>query len=202
MNTEILLSRLAGLWGVALALLLMTGCAGIFVTTDYDTSRDFSRLKTYAWLEPKSRLVIDPLVDNDLMVKRIRRSVEAELAKRGYARAEGGAAVDFYITYHVSSEDRISISSFHNTFGYYPCWAPGCIGAGFNYSPDIHVSQYKQGTFMLDIVDPASDKLMWRGVAGQRLTSGTPEQRDEYVRGIISAILEKFPPGRNQQGDN
>lgn len=65
-------------------------------------------------------------------------------------------------------------------------------GAGFGN--DIYVRQYKQGTFMLDIVDPASRELIWRGVAGKRLNSGTPQERDDYVRGIVSAILAEFPP--------
>lgn len=178
------------------ALLLLGGCTTISVSTDYDTSRDFSSLKTYAWLAPKTRVVVDPLVDNDLMIKRIERSVELELQKLGYSRAEGDTSADFLITYYVSAEDKVKISSFHTNFGYYPCWHPGCVGYGMGYSPDIQVQQYKQGTFMLDIIDPASEQLMWRGVAGKRLTSGTPQERDDYVRAIVEAILAKFPPGR------
>lgn len=174
----------------------MAGCAGISVSTDYDTSRDFSTLKTYAWLEPKAKLVIDPLVDNDLMDKRIRRSVDAELQKRGYIKATGDKAADFLITYHVMAEDKLSVSSFQGAFGYYPCWNPGCAGYGYGIDPDISVQQYKQGTFMLDVIDPASKRLIWRGVAGEPLTSGTPQQRDAYVRAIVGAILAKFPPMR------
>ncbi len=162
------------------------------MNTDYDTSRDFAALKTYAWLKPQEKLVSDPLVDNDLMNARIKRSVTAELRKRGYTEASGTEGADFLITYHVSSEDKISVDSFHGSYGYYPCW--GCYGPGFGYDRDVHVRQYKQGTFMLDVIDPASEKLMWRGTAGKRLVSGTPEERDEYVRSIVTAILEKFPP--------
>lgn len=177
----------------------LSGCAGISVNTDYDTSRDFAALKHYAWLAPKTKPLIDPLVDNDLMDKRIQRAVEAELQKLGYVRAAGDIGADFLITYHVSAEDRIKVSSFHTNFGYYPCWHPGCVGYGFGYQPDVHVRQYKEGTFMLDVIDPASQQLMWRGVAGKQLTSGTPQERDEYVRAIVTAILAKFPPGRVAQ---
>lgn len=181
---------------LAVLLVLLSGCSTISVSTDYDTSRDFSTLKTFAWLAPKSKLVVDPLVDNDLMIKRIERSVELELQKLGYTRAEGDTGADFLITYHVSAEDKIKVSSWHTDFGYYPCWHPGCVRYGVGYQPDVQVQQYKQGTFMLDVIDPASEQLMWRGVAGKRLSDGTPAQRDEYVRAIVTAILAKFPPGR------
>ena len=180
-----------------IATLVVVGCTGVNVSTDYDTGRDFSSLKTYAWLEPNQKLVVDPLVDNDLMVGRIQRSVDAELRALGYVKASAAEGADFFVTYHVSAEDKISINSFRSNFGYYPCW--GCFGRrgghGFGGGNDIQVRQYKQGTFMLDVVDPASKQLMWRGVAGKRLTSGSPHQRDDYVQVIVNAILAKFPPG-------
>lgn len=179
---------------VVLAVML-SGCSTISVSTDYDTSRDFAALKTFAWMQPKSKLVVDPLVDNDLMIKRIQRSVETELNRRGYVKATGDTGADFLVTYHVSAEDKVKVDTFHTNFGYYPCWHRGCMGYGFGYQPDVQVRQYKQGTFMLDIVDPVSEQLMWRGVAGKRLSSGTPSQRDQYVQEIVAAILAKFPPG-------
>ena len=178
---------------VAIAIMGLVACGTISVYTDYDTSRDFSTLKTFGWLASKQKLVEDPLVDNDLMAQRIQRAVEAELQTRGYTKASGEESVDFLVTYHVAAEDKISVNSYHTNFGYYPCWH-GCYGPAWGYDSDVYVSQYKQGTFMLDIVDPASEKLMWRGSAGKRLSSGTPEERDAYVRGIVGAILAKFPP--------
>ena len=179
---------------IATLVLAVAGCAGISVSTDYDTSRDYGSLKTYAWMTPAKKLITDPLVDNDLMNKRVQRSVESELAALGYVKASGDEGADFFVTYHVSSEDKISVSSFHGHYGYYPCWR-GCYGYGYGgRGSDISVRQYKQGTFMIDVVDPASRELMWRGVAGKRLSSGTPEERNEYVRSIVTAILAKFPP--------
>lgn len=181
----------------AALLATLVACSGIPVNTDFDTSRNFSALKTYTWMAPVKKLVVDPLVDNDLMSKRIQRAVEAELNLRGFVKATGDEGVDFYITYYVSSEDKISVSSFRGYYGYYPCWG-GCYGYGFGFDPDIYVRHYKEGTFMLDVVDPASQSLMWRGVAGRQLSTGTPAERDDYVRAIVGAILAKFPPSAGQ----
>ena len=111
--------------GLLMAALSLAACAGIQVTTDYDTSRQFSTLTTYAWMEPNKKLIIDPLVDNGLMNKRVQRSVEAELAALGFVKAEGDKGADFFITYHVSAETKLSVTSFHGSYGYYPCWG-GC----------------------------------------------------------------------------
>ena len=109
--------------GVFLMLALsLVGCSGIPVSTDYDTSRQFPQLSTYAWMVPKQKLVEDPTVDNDLMNNRVMRAVDAELFGMGVEKATGDASADFLITYHVSAENRQSINSFHSSYGYYPCW--------------------------------------------------------------------------------
>lgn len=179
---------------IGLAMLsVLAACSSIPVSTDYDTSRDFSALKTYTWMEPKARVIIDPLVDNDLMAARIRKSVDEHMASRGYVKATGDTAADFHITYQVGSKEKLDVQSYHTTFGYYPCW--GCYGPGFGGS-DIYVRQYTEGSFMLDVIDPASQQLIWRGVAARRLQgSGTPQERDLFISEVVSAILADFPPG-------
>ena len=184
-------------WLIVVLAVGLAGCSTISVSTDYDTSRDFAALKRFTWMAPQQKLVVDPLVDNDLMGNRIRQSVITELKARGYVQAGEGEGADFFITYHVTAEDKISATTFHGSYGYYPCWQ-GCGGLTPGFDADVIVQQYKQGTFMLDVIDPASEKLMWRGIAEKRLTSGTPGERDEAVRAIVSAILSRFPPAVGQ----
>lgn len=189
------LVRSIKMWVGLLGLLSLAACSSIQVNTDYDTSRQYSALKTYAWMKPKQEVVIDPLVNNDLMQRRVERAVERSLAAQGFVKATGEQSADFLVTYYVSAETKLSVTNFHSDFGYYPCWG-GCYRYGFGYgmNQDISVRQYKVGTFMLDIIDPATSELMWRGAAGKQLSTGTPEERDTYVTEIISAILAKFPP--------
>ncbi|WP_159931177.1 DUF4136 domain-containing protein [Oceanicoccus sp. KOV_DT_Chl] len=171
----------------------LTACTGVVVNTDYDTSRNFGKLKHYAWLEPKQKLVVDPLVDNSLMNMRVQRAVERQLAAQGFVKAEGDTAVDFLITYHVSSKTKLSVDTFHAGYGYYPCW--GCFGYNSFGGQHTTVREYQQGTFMLDVVDPANSGLIWRGIAGRRLSeTRTPQERDVFVDEIVTAILAKFPP--------
>lgn len=175
-----------------IAALSLVACGGIPVSTDYDTARQFSQLSTYAWMTPKEKLIIDPLVDNDLTNKRVERAVESQLAARGFQKAIGGQSADFLVTYHVSAETKQTVSNFHGHYGYYPCWR-GCYSYGGLHS-DVYTREYKEGTFMIDVIDPASSELIWRGISGRRLSSKTPQERDAFIRETVAAILAEFPP--------
>ena len=190
-------------------LFTLTACSTIKVSTDFNVEYDFNNLTTYAWMEPKQAIPKNPLVDNDLMNERVRRSVAKQLTSQGFAKAEGDNSADFLITYHISTETKISIKRFHNLYGYYPyCWNHCFLYNRFygydyfhgyrygHYGPDddISVVQYQQSTFMLDIIEPATNKLIWRGVAKRQLPSGNAQQRDIYIDEIVTAILAQFPP--------
>jgi len=183
---------------ILIAILALAGCATNPVTTDYDPNFNFVGLKTYDWVDNSERAVKDPLVENDLMQARIERSVDQRLSSLGFSRKEG--STDFLINYHVKAEDKLDIDTFHSYYGYYPCW--DCFGPrrfGGGYRDDIWVTQYKQGVFMLDVISPATEKLVWRGIVERRLVaSSTPQQRDAYVDKVVEQILSAFPPGRTQ----
>ena len=177
-------------------LLLVTACSSVRVTTDYEPERDYSRLQTYAWMDPIRKIIIDPRVDNDLMSARIRRSVESRLMAQGFIAAGEGEGADFFITYNINTEGRIRVDTHFNTFGYHSCrgcWNSSAWGSG----RDVTVRQYTVGALMIDVVDPASQRLIWRGVGEKRMPRfETPQERDLYIAEMVQAILERFPPNR------
>jgi hypothetical protein len=180
-----------------LALLILTGCSGIPVATDYDANWNFSQAKTYAWLASKEKLIIDPLVDNDLTDGRIQRALEASLAAKGLQKTDDPLAADLLVSYHVNTKERLNITNYHSYFGYYPYFGyPYPYGHGYGYmGPSVDVDQYTAGTFVVDIINPTSKHLLWRGVSERRLqTGGSPQEREQYIRQTIGAIVEQFPP--------
>jgi hypothetical protein len=200
MGTEELTMKSLKLYFVTIVCFLSTACTGIIVNTDYNPDKNFSAMNRYAWLDISGRQVTDERVENDLMEGRIIRAMTNEFQSRGYQEVSQDQA-DFLVTYHISSENKLDIDSYYTgyyaSYGYYPCW--NCYGpygrVGYN---DIRVRQYREGIFMLDVIDPDTKKLMWRGVAERRLSKGTPEERDLYVAETIAAIVAKFPPGQAQ----
>jgi hypothetical protein len=184
---------------VVSVLMLLAACGGIPVSTDYEPDRDYSSLKTYAWKEPMRKIIIDPLLDNDLMSDRIHREVDARLTALGYSKALADEGADFFITFNISSADKISVDSYYGYYGYHSCW--NCYGyrgyGGYGGGRDVRVRQYTLGALMLDVIDPASERLIWRGVGEKRIPKfKTPQERDLYIAEIVQAILDRFPPGK------
>jgi len=182
-------------------LVLLASCSGIPVSTDYEPERDYSGLKTFAWKEPAQKIILDPLLDNDLMNARIRRAVEARLIAQGYSIAKGDEGADFFITYNITSEEVLSVDSYYSYYGYYPCVrCYGYYGAGYyggGPGPGLSVRQYTMGALLLDVIDPASQRLIWRGVGEKRIPNfKNPQERDLYIAEIVQAILMRFPPDK------
>ena len=52
---------------------------------------------------------------------------------------------------------------------------------------------------LIDVVDVASDKLVWRGVSSQALPDlSDPQQLTDRVNETVTAVLKQFPPGRGE----
>ena len=176
------------LCGVLLAASLLSACGAIPVSTDFDPAWQIPPAPVYAWMK-RPLLKLDPLVDNDLMEARIQRAVDEQLAAKGFSMAAAAAQANVLVTYHVGEEDKLDVSGFHASYGYYPCWR--CGGPGFD--SDLWVSQYTQGKLVIDLVDAQTKKLVWRGEALRRVPDfKTPQQRDTYVRETVAAIFKKF----------
>ena len=76
----------------------------------------------------------------------------------------------------------------YNTSTRYNCWS---CSSGSN----VRVSQFTQGTFIVDLIDPQSLRSVWRSTWQSRLRDQPdPEQAEENRRAAASAIFAQFPP--------
>jgi hypothetical protein len=179
---------------MALSIALTTGCSSIKIANDYDPAADFAPYHTFTWLEMPAEnqtQARDPLLHNRIMA-----AVETQLGERGYARSDAGGS-DFLVGYHLRVEDKLDVQTINRSYGYgygrygrYGGW--GYPAGGYS---ETRVTEYEEGTFIIDIVDGASNELVWRGTARGRLRDRkTPEERDKAVRETVAAVLKKFPP--------
>jgi hypothetical protein len=168
-----------------LALLAAAGCGGppLSVESDYDTSTDFAKYKTWAWLpgSKPSEKDIDSISE-----QRIRSAIEAELPKRGLTKKEDGA--DLSVTFQISVQHKIVQSNASVGVGY--GWGPAHVGV--SKSPS---KSYDEGTLILDLVDPKTKTLVWRGTAiGTVHKDSSPEERQQNIKLAVSYLLEDYPP--------
>ena len=152
------------------------GCSSIYVKSDYDHDIDFTQYTTFKWMRNPKKVSKNSVRKGSLLDKRIRRAVEQELEAKGYEVKKSGR-VDALLVYHVNLQKRVEVSPARD--GYYG-WRRG------------HVHRYKQGSIIIDVVDPRLKQLIWRGAAVG--TIGKPDASQEKVNAAMTKVFEKYPP--------
>jgi hypothetical protein len=180
-------------YGLALALAVMTGgCAttpgsDVDVTFDYDTAANFDALKSYSWMPPAGNAASD-----ELLVKRIKNSLDTQLQAKGRAPAE--ANPDFLIGMQLSGKTTYGGSTGVGVSVGIPVGRAGRVSVGGGKSQAI---EKKEGQLVLDFVDAKSKSLLWRATASGAVNPGqTPEQQQQRINGVIAEMLSQFPPGK------
>jgi hypothetical protein len=174
---------------------LLYGCSSVTVQSDYDPEVNFATYRSYNWLDlptENQSQVLSPLLQ-----ERIVRAVDTQLQERGYVKSDS-VSPDFHIGYHLRVENKLDVQTINRSYGYgygrYGRWGYGYPAGGYS---ETRVSEYAQGTFILDIVDGTSNELVWRGSAQGRLKDRkSPEEREKAVNETVAAVLKKFPPER------
>lgn len=176
---------------LALGLTLLVGCTSIPVKYDYDRQANWSSYRTYDWYaaSPQAKQKAAG-VDNPLMDRRVRQSVEKVLATRGY-KQEKQAEPDFLVTYYPVYHNRSVVSA--TTLG---GWGWGFRPFGVGVSTQFReVRNYKDGTIVLEVVDNKTKQLVWQGAGEGVITEEMdPREVDEQIEEAVKQILDRFPP--------
>jgi hypothetical protein len=169
-----------------LAAAVVGGCSTIEVSSDYDPGADLSRLESYGWLPDPSPPAGDSRLDSSLLDARVRNVVDTQLAKRGYRQAPPEEA-DFLVTYHAALEKKIDVDTIYSSYGY--------GGGGSVVESEAVKREYERGTLLLDVVDPKTRQLLWRGSASAEIgPDDAPEERRKRTEKAVASMLERFPP--------
>jgi hypothetical protein len=170
--------------------LVLAGCGQMKVAADYDSSADFAALHTYAWRPGPQRPLGDPRFDGSLIDKRVRAAVDRVLASKGFRAAASGAAADFFVGYDAVIRQRIGSHAINGWYGY----GAGRRGA-WRAGPQTVVRDYEEGTLLIDVIDPATMQLLWRGSSsGVVDPHATVEKREQRINDAVEWILADFPP--------
>jgi len=170
---------------LGLLALLISGCASPKVGYDYDRGADFSAYRTYEWLPDSRSPAGDRRIDNDLVDARIRAAVDGQLRRKGYTSPAAGQP-DFYVAYQAAVTDMMKGAS---TQRYIGDRATGL------YTTVNAIQPYKDGALLVDILDGATQKLVWQGTASAEVEPGmTAKERDERIARVVKAMFEHFPP--------
>ena len=170
------------LFAVVLAL---AGCATHFdVDYDYDTGANYAALKTYDWQPPTGNAVKD-----ELLVKRVRSTVDAGLQKKGRTQSPNP---DFLIAMQLSGQTAYGGSKAVGMSVGIPVGRAGHVSVGGARSKPIEVTH---GTLVLEFVDAKSKSLLWRSTASGTVEPAySPEEQQKRIDDVVGQMLERFPP--------
>ncbi len=179
------------LWAVVLALGI--GCApGPAVRSMQAPSYDFSRLKTYAWVEPNTEDVAAERFRNAALEKMIRAGVDRALIEKGYRFADDGRP-DFLVAEYVSLQEKLDSRTFQRVYGYDRGMGP--TEGRSPYDSKTRVETYEAGTLVVDVLDAATREVVWRGTAEGKVDPQLDsEKRRQRLREVARRMLAAFPP--------
>jgi Domain of unknown function (DUF4136) len=156
------------------------------VKTDYDRSADFSQYKTYSWEHVKTQ---DPLY-----VDRIKNSVNAALAAKGWTQVDSGG--DVSIVAMEITRDQQTLNTFYNGFG--GGWGWRRFGGGGFGEATTTTETYKVGALVIDLFDSKTKKLLWRGISSDTLSNNSNQNIKNLDKGV-DKLFKQFPPGSSKK---
>ncbi|USE36086.1 DUF4136 domain-containing protein [Endozoicomonas sp. SCSIO W0465] len=172
--------------------MFLAGCAAKpEVSWDYNPQIDWPAMTTWAWFQPER--------DNNnqiisLMAQRVHLQVLQDLATKGLQEVPAQQA-SMWLSWGFTEKSKLegtAYNTFYNGGFYYGPWMMT------NWPSQVVVNSYEVGHLTLNVIDPANNRVIWQGIASQRLTSDmSPEEQREYITKSVNSLLEKFPPPVN-----
>jgi len=155
------------------------------VKTDFDRSANFGQYKTYSWKQVKTS---DPL-----WVDRIKNSVNAALAEKGWTQVDSGG--DVSICAIEITQDQQTLNTFYDGFG--GGWGWRRFGGGGFGDATTTTETYKVGTLVVDLFDTKTKQLIWRGTSSDMLSNSSSKNIQNLDK-AVEKLFKQFPPGSSK----
>jgi Domain of unknown function (DUF4136) len=178
-------------------LVATTSAQKLEIKSNQAPNTDFKKFKTYAWLPPVPMVknsnpdaTTNPTLSEEALAPALVAAIDRELAARGITKAPFDTA-DLHIAYLAAMSVGFNQSYLGEYYGYITGWAsPIPIGL----APTTGVTVYQTGTVVVDIVDRAANKAVWRGTAMTRVADEhTVEKRIERLNEAAKKMFDKYP---------
>ena len=170
----------------------LSACNAFNVKTDYDQTADFSSFKTFAFAGP-AEMNKGGIYDNSLMQKRIESAVVRQLIAKGLRQVSIDEPQDLRVHYWVGVQDKQRLESGGTSVGV--ARGPyGGYGWGAGYGGGVTTVEYKEGTLILDLIEPTKKQLVWRATIVGTLQESTKDNVELGNEAIAKAFQDYPPP--------
>jgi hypothetical protein len=186
-----------------LASLVATG-QKVEIKTNQDKTANFAAIKTYSWLPSpplKTSIAPDaetnPNLTQEVLGPHIVAAVDRQLTSRGFRIAEGDVA-DVHVVYYAALGVGFNESFLGENYGYLTGWGSP-IPSGL--APTTSFTVYQEGSIVIDVVERAANKAIWRSSAMTRINQeNTLEKRIQRINEAVDRMFKNFPVQRKSGG--
>jgi len=194
------LIRLTVAAGLALAL---SACASKppEPVVDFAPDYNFSQPKTIGFYAMSGEVTgNNPTELTDFQRDRIDSALRSALEAKGFEFVTKTADADLLLSWHLNLMEKTDVKTYNNpsygaSMGYsrynryamYSCY--NCMN-----QTDVRVTEYTQGTFIIDMIDPVENASVWRSVTQSKLKEETIRDQTALDAAAMR-VLAGFPPG-------
>lgn len=166
---------------IAALLALCTACAPVTTRWDYDPGADFTQYKTFNWMPADDQAErADKDWDHPFVDKRIEQALISALKSKGFEKTSNQP--DLLVAYRFTVKQKTAVHVYDPP---YPYWGP----------QPTQVHYLREGTLIVDLVDPRTKQLVWRGWGVGDFEAATrPDLAPEYLKTTVKEILKNYPP--------
>jgi hypothetical protein len=189
------------LWSGSLAFVFLLASCGTTAHIEKDDNTDFTKYKTFAWVEKEGKDKKDRK-NSDLTEQKVRDAVSKELEKTAGWR-ESKSNPDVLLTYDVLVERSVKQQSepvysnpfartFYNPYSrrFYRVYYPSRFMGYDNY--DVNT---REGTVTISMIDANTEKTVWQGWATDEV--GSRNMTSKEIQSSVRAIFRKFDIAKN-----
>ncbi len=190
------------LWSLPVAIVFLLASCTSTAHIEKDDNTDFSRYKTFAWIEKDGQGNSNKIKNNNLTEQKIRQAVNAELIKTAGWR-EVKHKPDVLLSYDVlveRSSREINSPVYSRPFTrliynpytrryttiYYPSQFVG-------YERDERA--IREGTVTITMIDSRTDKAVWQGWTTEEVNSKNLTTKE--IQYAVRSIFKKFDIAKN-----
>jgi hypothetical protein len=160
------------------------------ITIDYAEEHDFGKVETFAYVVTEDTNSADPLMD-----ERIKEAIIRELTAGGLKQVDADG--DLMVTYHLASQQQLSLNTTTYGYGGYGRGWRGYRG-GFGGATTT-ATTYTEGTLIVDAYEPGEKNMVWRGT-GTVTLKAKPEKRAQQINKIMTKMGKKWMKILDKQG--
>ncbi|SFH18022.1 DUF4136 domain-containing protein [Pedobacter insulae] len=165
---------------------VFAGCATLRTASDFDKQVDFSAYKTYGFYDKG----LEKIRLNNLDKRRLMAAVETTMNAKGFTKS---SSPDLLVNLVVVAKERAD----HYGPGFYGGWGWGWgRGWGPFWGGPSYVNYYREGTIIIDFLDPEKKILIWHG-RGAGFNLDSFNKREERLQVGVNEILAQYPPQPN-----